>query len=69
MAWQGFMKESKSFMNYNARTGFGKLRFWAYYPIALIKYKYCIWRSLRSDRFDWKFLFKHRSKMCDNNRG
>ena len=36
MSWQGFLKESKSYMNYPKN---GRLKFWLYYPIAL--YKYC----------------------------
>ena len=66
MAWNGFLSESKSYMNY---PQCGKVLFWKQFPSAWWKYHRCIWKSNNSDRSDWRHLFKHRSKMCDNNRG
>lgn len=66
MAWQGFLKESKSYMSY---PRCGRFKFWLGYPVALVRFKWLMWKDLRASKVDWKFLFKHRSKMCNNNRG
>lgn len=38
--WQGFLKESKRYMNY---PKCGRVRFWIRYPVALLRYT---WYSL-----------------------
>lgn len=38
MAWKRFLKESKSFMEYNSLSLFGKLKFWIRFPKAYFVY-------------------------------
>ena len=38
MAWQGFWKESKSFMCYDSLSFSGKLKFILRYPIAKLRF-------------------------------
>lgn len=44
MAWRGFLKESKSFMNY---PHCGRLKFWLEFPKAFIIYWLTIMRGKR----------------------
>lgn len=36
--WQGFVKESKSWMSYNKLTVRGKVRFWLRFPLAALRF-------------------------------
>lgn len=46
MAFRGFLVESKAYVDYDAATLSGKLRFWFDYPFAALRfYGYSIWDS------------------------
>jgi hypothetical protein len=40
--WRGFLVESKAFMGYSNLSLKHKIQFWLIYPIAYIKFNYCL---------------------------
>lgn len=47
MAFTTFTAESKSYMSYEKRGVFGKIRFWLYFPIASAKFHWYCWMDGR----------------------
>ena len=48
MSFKGFHAESKAYMDYEYRTFWARVRFWAWYPIAAVRFYWWTWQDTRA---------------------